>query len=147
MTLSQCVIHKCENGAWHSNMCCTTCWNHHTLAQPGDSFLHSPIRKQLLDEEWMNNFMDRATDHGFTKFQAQWMANNKDLVVSDQVTAMHALGRVMGQIDNAQYVDFVNGVTYVRIPKQDMLNILAAVSAFIGNSDITPLYKSGGIGA
>lgn len=75
------------------------------------------------------------------------MANNKDLVVSDQVTAMHALGRVMGQIDNAQYVDFVNGVTYVRIPKQDMLNILAAVSAFIGNSDITPLYKSGGIGA
>lgn len=67
MTLSQ---YKCENGAWHSNMCCTTCWNHHTLAQPGDSFLHSPIRKQLLDEEWMNNFMDRATDHGFYKISS-----------------------------------------------------------------------------
>lgn len=59
----------CENGAFHDEACCGTCWNTHPKATRGQMFLGSPEQREIEHEA----FVGKAVAAGFTEKQAEFM--------------------------------------------------------------------------
>ena len=65
--------YHCNNGAWHSNICCGTCWNKHPDAIQGKCFLGSDQHTAIIKELWLND----AREAGFTQKQAEFLYNTR----------------------------------------------------------------------
>ena len=70
MKLGLLIDYYCENGAYHTNNCCYTCWNKHPNCVKGEMFKLSDEFKKVLKED----FLTSARKAGFTKKQALFLS-------------------------------------------------------------------------
>lgn len=61
--------YSCRNGAYHTEMCCATCWNGHPFAISGQFFLGTKEQVSIEKNNWINN----AIAVNFTRKQAEFL--------------------------------------------------------------------------